>query len=145
VELVFHPHADSTWTPAPVERFLTDTTEHVALPGHRAHRLLRRDNLEIIRRSRADRLVTPQEVDPAVLTQVKEQVGVRPACARAMIDHGRVPDMPSLLDELGRLDVDLFAIVEQDLYPCDQDTPLPIAARTAQYLGGCGIGPVRTP
>ena len=54
------------------------------------------------------------------------------------------PDMPSLLEALGRLDVDLFAIVEQDLYPCDPDAPLPIATRTSRYLGGCGLGPVRS-
>jgi inosose dehydratase len=30
-----------------------------------------------------------------------------------------------------------------DLFPCDFDTPLPIATRTARYLGGCGLGPVR--
>ena len=35
--------------------------------------------------------------------------------------------------------------VEQDLFPCDFDTPLPIATRTARHLGGRGLGPVRTP
>ena len=37
--------------------------------------------------------------------------------------------------------VDLFAIVEQDLYPCERDVPFPIAKRTQQYLGACGLGP----
>ncbi|MCU1652589.1 MAG: 2-keto-myo-inositol dehydratase, partial [Pseudonocardia sp.] len=107
------------------------------------------DNLEIIRRF-PERIgyVHLKQVDPAVLARVTaEGLAFAPAVALgAMVEPPLgVPDMPSLLDELGRLDVDLFAIVEQDLYPCEPDTPLPIAARTAQYLGGCGIGPVRTP
>jgi hypothetical protein len=48
-------------------------------------------------------------------------------------------------DEPARLDVDLFAIVEQDLSPCPPDTPLSIATRTARCLGGRGLGPVRIP
>jgi inosose dehydratase len=52
-----------------------------------------------------------------------------------------IPVMEPLLDELGKLDVDLFAIVEQDLYPCPLDAPLPIARRTRTYLSECGLGP----
>jgi len=152
VELVFHPHADRNRSTQPrVERFLTDTDpEHVQLcldTGHIAY--CGGDNLEIIR-AFPERIgyVHLKQVDPAVLTQVKEQglAFAQAVALGAMIEPPNgVPDMPPLLDELGRLDVDLFAIVEQDLYPCDPDTPLPIATRTARYLGGCGIGPVRTP
>jgi inosose dehydratase len=152
VKLVFHPHADSHVDTQPrVERFLTDTDPaHVQLcldTGHIAY--CGGDNLEIIRRF-PERIgyVHLKQVDPAVLARVTaEGLAFAPAVALgAMVEPPLgVPDMPSLLDELGRLDVDLFAIVEQDLYPCEPDTPLPIAARTAQYLGGCGIGPVRTP
>jgi inosose dehydratase len=152
VELVFHPHADSHVDTQPrVERFLTDTDPaHVQLcldTGHIAY--CGGDNLEIIRRF-PERIgyVHLKQVDPAVLARVTaEGLAFAPAVALgAMVEPPLgVPDMPSLLDELGRLDVDLFAIVEQDLYPCEPDTPLPIAARTARYLGGCGIGPVRTP
>jgi inosose dehydratase len=31
----------------------------------------------------------------------------------------------------------VFAIVEQDMYPCAPDRPLPIARRTYTYLAGC--------
>jgi len=41
--------------------------------------------------------------------------------------------------------VDLFAIVEQDLYPCDPDTPLADRPPVPPVLGGCGIGPVAPP
>ena len=42
------------------------------------------------------------------------------------------------------LDRELFCIVEQDLYPCDPDVPLPIATRTREYFAACGldVGPI---
>lgn len=151
VELVFHPHADShVDTQDRVERFLEQTdpaqvrlcldTGHIAYCGG--------DNIAIIRRF-PERIgyVHLKQVDPAVIERVNaEGLGFAPAVRLgAMVEPPLgVPDMPSLLDELGRLDVDLFAIVEQDLYPCDPDTPAPIARRTARYLGACGVGPVRT-
>jgi inosose dehydratase len=49
--------------------------------------------------------------------------------------------MEALLDAVDRhLDGELFAIVEQDLYPCDPDDPLPIAVRTCTYLRQLGVG-----
>ena len=51
------------------------------------------------------------------------------------------PDMEALLGAVDQhLDGELFAIVEQDLYPCDPDVPLPIARRTYQYLRDLGVG-----
>jgi inosose dehydratase len=49
-----------------------------------------------------------------------------------------VPAMPPILEALAALDVELFAIVEQDMYPCPPDQPLPVARRTHTYLTGCG-------
>ena len=54
-----------------------------------------------------------------------------------------VPELPPVLDALAALDADVFAIVEQDMYPCDPDQPLPIAARTRNYLGSCGVPSVK--
>ncbi|MEJ3652251.1 TIM barrel protein [Actinomycetes bacterium KLBMP 9759] len=150
VELVFHPHADSHVDTQPrVERFLHDTDpEHVALcldTGHIAY--CGGDNLAIIE-AFPDRIgyVHLKQVDPVVAARARaEELGFAQAVALgAMVEPPTgVPAMPPLLDALARLDVDLFAIVEQDLYPCEKDVPLPIAARTATYLGGCGLGPVR--
>jgi inosose dehydratase len=53
------------------------------------------------------------------------------------------PDMPELLAALAALDRDLFCVIEQDLYPVEPHIPLPVAARTAGYFLGCGLGPVR--
>jgi inosose dehydratase len=53
------------------------------------------------------------------------------------------PDMPPLLDALNSLGRELYAVIEQDLYPVEPDVPLPIGARTAGYYVACGLGPVR--
>ena len=150
VELVFHPHADShVDTQQRVERFLLDTDpQHVRLcldTGHIAY--CGGDNLAIIERF-GERIgyVHLKQVDPAIMARVRaEQLAFAPAVALgAMIEPPLgVPEMPPLIDALARLEVDLFAIVEQDLYPCEPDVPLPIATRTAAYLGGCGLRPVR--
>ncbi|WP_408055973.1 hypothetical protein [Streptomyces blattellae] len=34
--------------------------------------------------------------------------------------------------------VELFATVEQDMYPCEPGKPLPIAVRTRRFLRSCG-------
>jgi len=45
-----------------------------------------------------------------------------------------------LRDILQAFDFNGIAIVEPDMYPCDIDTPLPIAKRTREYLKEIGIG-----
>jgi inosose dehydratase len=150
VELVFHPHVDThVDSQDRVERFLTDTdprfvnlcldTGHIAYCGG--------DNVEIIRRF-PDRIsyVHLKQVDPEVRERVrKENLPMSEAVKLgAMVEppYGE-PAMPPLLAALGDLDRDLFAVIEQDLYPVEPDVPLPIAARTAGYFVACGLGPVR--
>jgi inosose dehydratase len=48
--------------------------------------------------------------------------------------------MPPILDALSALDAEIFAIVEQDMYPCPPEQPLPIAKRTYDHLTTCGGG-----
>jgi inosose dehydratase len=150
VRLVFHPHADShVGGQEDVLRFLEGTDpEHVSLcldTGHISY--CGGDNLDIIRRH-PDRIgyVHLKQVDPEVLRQVREEDLCFAEAVRrgAMVEppHG-IPAMPPLVEALSRLDADLFAIVEQDLYPCPPDVPKPIATRTRRYLGGCGLGPGR--
>lgn len=150
VTVTFHPHADShVGTQAEVERFLADTdADRVGLcldTGHIAY--CGGDNLEIVRRH-PDRIgyVHLKQVDPAVLAGVeREGLGFAEAVARGvMVEPPKgEPDLPPLLAELAALDVDLFAVVEQDLFPCPADVPYPIAQRTRAYLEGCGLGPGR--
>lgn len=150
VSLVFHPHADSHVDTQPrVERFLAETdpsavslcldTGHISYCGG--------DNLALIRQY-PERIgyVHLKQVDPAVLRRVEQEELSFAQAVRlgAMCEPPNgVPELESLLAALGGLAADLFAIVEQDLYPCDPDVPLPIATRTRSYLGGCGLGPTR--
>jgi len=53
------------------------------------------------------------------------------------------PDVPSLLSALAALDRDMFAVIEQDLYPIPSHMPLAIQARAAGYFTALGPGPVR--
>jgi inosose dehydratase len=150
VELVFHPHVDThVDSQDRVERFLTDTdprfvnlcldTGHIAYCGG--------DNIQIIERF-PDRInyVHLKQVDPEVRERVREENLPMSEAVKlgAMVEppYGE-PAMPPLLAALGDLDRDLFAVIEQDLYPVEPDVPLPIAARTAGYFVACGLGPVR--
>ena len=145
---VFHPHADSyVGTQPQIERFLADTdpaSVNLCLDtGHVAY--YQGDNLELIRKY-PDRIgyLHLKQADPAVVEQVKaEGLGFGEAVRRgAMCEPPKgEPDMEALLDAVDRhLDGELFAIVEQDLYPCDPDDPLPIATRTFTYLRQLGVG-----
>jgi inosose dehydratase len=148
LQAVFHPHADSlVGTQPQVERFLEATDPagvNLCLDtGHIAY--YRGDNLELIRRY-PDRIgyLHLKQADPAVLEQVEaEGLGFAEAVRRGVMcepPKGE-PDCEALLDAVDdHLDGELFAIVEQDLYPCDPDVPLPIARRTYQYMRDLGVG-----
>jgi inosose dehydratase len=148
VVAVFHPHTDShVGTQPQIERFLADTDPaHVNLcldTGHVAY--YDGDNVELIERY-PDRIgyLHLKQADPAVLEQVRaEGLSFAEAVGRgAMCEPPKgEPDYEALLAAVDtHLEGELFAIVEQDLYPCDPDVPLPIAARTCQYLRELGVG-----
>jgi inosose dehydratase len=143
----FHPHADGhVDSQETVERFLAETdgdyvnlcldTGHISYCGG--------DNLELIRKY-PERIgyVHLKQVDPAVLAKVEaDGVGFDEAVRRGVMCEPPLglPDLPPVLDALAGLDADLFAIVEQDLYPCLPEVPLPIAERTLAYLKTHGGG-----
>jgi inosose dehydratase len=148
VAAVFHPHADSyVGTQPQIERFLQETDPadvNLCLDtGHVAY--YEGDNLELLGRY-PERIgyLHLKQADPAVAEQVMaEDLWFAEAVRRGVMcepPKGQ-PDMEALLDAVDRhLDGELFAIVEQDLYPCHPDDPLPIAARTCQYLRQLGVG-----
>jgi inosose dehydratase len=77
-----------------------------------------------------------KQVDPEVRERVRaEQI--------PLADAVKLGAMPALLDALAALDADIYAVIEQDLYPVEPDIPLPIGARTAGYYVALGLGPVR--
>lgn len=146
VRLVFHPHADThVGTQAQVERFLADTDpEWVSLcldTGHISYH--GGDNLDLIARH-PDRIgyVHLKQVDPAVTARVAAEGLSLAEAVRAgvMVEPPTgVPDFGPVVGALAGLDTDLFAIVEQDLYPVAFDVPLPIAGRTREHLRGWGL------
>lgn len=150
VKLVFHPHVDThVDTQVRIERFLTDTDpELVNLcldTGHVAY--CEGDNIEIVEKF-PERItyVHLKSVDPVVRAKaLAENLPLSEAVQLGVMCEpwGGEPDMPPFLDALGRLDRDIFAVIEQDLYPVEPHIPLPIGARTAGYYAGCGLGPVR--
>lgn len=56
-----------------------------------------------------------------------------------------VPNPADVVVELSRPDAELLVIVEQDLYPCAPEVPLPVAVSTREHLAGCGLTGTRRP
>jgi sugar phosphate isomerase/epimerase len=152
VRLVIHPHADShIQTQQEIERLLNESdsrytnlcldTGHVAYGGG--------DNLDLIRRF-GERVgyVHIKQMDPAVLAQVAaEDLSFGEAVKRGVCvsPPAGVPNPADVVAELARLHAELFVIVEQDLYPCAPEVPLPIAVSTREHLIGCGLTGTRRP
>ncbi|MFJ4922027.1 sugar phosphate isomerase/epimerase family protein [Streptomyces sp. NPDC088725] len=145
LRIVVHPHADThVDTEANVSRFLDATDpELVSLcldTGHYAY--CGGDSVKLIE-TYGERIgyLHLKQVDPEILAGViAEEVPFGPAVGRGVMCEppGGIPALGPVLEAAGRLDVDLFAIVEQDMYPCPPDKPFPIAERTRRFLRSCG-------
>jgi inosose dehydratase len=142
---VVHPHADTHIdTEEHTARFLDATDQDLVKlcldTGHYAY--CGGDSVRLIEtyRERIGYLHLKQ-VDPEVLAGVRANgTPFGPAVRQGVMvepPHG-VPELPPVLEAAQRLGVDLFAIVEQDMYPCEPDRPLPIAERTRRFLRSCG-------
>ncbi|MFI9200254.1 sugar phosphate isomerase/epimerase family protein [Streptomyces sp. NPDC053048] len=143
--IAVHPHADTHIdTEAHVARFL-DATDPALVglcldTGHYAY--CGGDSVELIK-TYGERIayLHLKQVDPAVLAGVIEAgTPFGPAVRQGvMCEPPRgVPALEPVLAAAQGLGVDLFAIVEQDMYPCPPDQPLPIARRTRAFLRSCG-------
>jgi inosose dehydratase len=146
VALQFHEHADShVETQAQIERFLDDTDpRYVSLcldTGHVAYRA--GDSVGLIRKY-PERIgyVHIKQVDPRIAREAgREGIPFGQAVKRGVCvepPNGE-PAAESVIAALRQLDRDVFVVVEQDLYPCAFDVPLPIAVRTREYLNRCGL------
>jgi inosose dehydratase len=145
--LVFHPHADShVETPEQVDAFLDQTDPALVSlcldTGHYAYR--GGDSVELVRRQHARiPYLHIKTVDGAQRRQVQEEdLPFGAAVARGVFCEppNGVIDFEALARLLEAVGFDGPAVVEQDLYPCDFDTPLPVARRTRQYLRQIGLG-----
>ncbi|MFI6682417.1 sugar phosphate isomerase/epimerase family protein [Streptomyces sp. NPDC050485] len=145
LRIVVHPHADTHIdSEENVARFLDATDpELVSLcldTGHYAY--CGGDSVKLIE-TYGERIgyLHLKQVDPGVLAQVRaEELPFGPAVARGVMCEppSGVPALEPVLAAAQALDVDLFAIVEQDMYPCEPDRPLPVAERTRAFLRSCG-------
>jgi len=149
VRLVLHPHADShVQTQAEIERYLNESDPRYANlcldTGHVAYG--RGDAVELIHRY-GERMgyVHIKQMDPVVLDRVwaeKLSFGEAVKLGVCVEPPAGVPNPADVIDALSTLDAEIFVIVEQDLYPCAPEVPLPIAVRTREYLNSRGL--VRT-
>lgn len=146
LQIQFHPHVDThVDTHDCVERFLAVTDPDLVSicldTGHISY--CHGDNVKLIA-DHGQRIgyVHLKQVDPEVREKVHaEGIGFGEAVRLgAMCEPPLgVPAMGPILEALAELDhVELFAIVEQDLYPCSADVPLPIATRTLDHLRNAG-------
>jgi len=145
--LVFHPHADThVASHDQVVSFLEETDPTwVGLcldTGNLAYCNV--DSMEIVKNypSRVE-YVHLKQVDPAVLAEAQAtEAHFAKAVAMGVMCEPPLgsPPMDKVIDALAGLQRDIFAIVEQDMYPCDPAKPLPIAKRTCSYFAGLGVG-----
>jgi hypothetical protein len=134
LDIVVHPHADTHIdTEEHVERFLDATdSDLVSLcldTGHYAY--CGGDSVKLIE-TYGERIgyLHLKQVDPEILAGVRAGgVPFGPAVRRGVMCEppNGVPELGPVLTAAQGLGVDLFAIVEQDMYPCDP-------GRTAQAL-----------
>ncbi|NWF28424.1 TIM barrel protein [Streptomyces sp. PKU-EA00015] len=146
LKIVVHPHADTHIdTEENVSRFLDATDpDLVSLcldTGHYAY--CGGDSVKLIE-TYGERIgyLHLKQVDPAVLAEVVAgEVPFGPAVGRGVMCEppAGVPALEPVLNAASALGVELFAIVEQDMYPCPPDKPFPIAERTRGFLRSCGV------
>lgn len=145
VELVFHPHADThVDTQDRILAFLSDTdprfvnlcldTGHIAYYGG--------DSVELITKY-PDRIgyLHLKQVDAALAARALAEDISFSAAVRMDVMVEPPAGVPDLAEVIRAADASLprpvFAVVEQDMYPCPPDKPLPIARRTYTYLTSC--------
>ena len=138
----FHSHADShVGTHAEVERFLDETdpryTNLCLDTGHFAYYL--GDTLKILE-DRPDRIgyLHLKQVDPALrAAALKNDTPFGIAVGQGVMCEPPLgePDLIPIVDKVSDLNPEIFAIIEQDMYPVSSfDVPKPIAIRTREYL-----------
>jgi inosose dehydratase len=151
VRVHFHEHADShVETQTQIERLLADTdpryTSLCLDTGHVAYRA--GDSVALIQKY-PERMgyIHIKQVDPEIARAAGEEgIPFGQAVKRGVCVEppNGAPSVDAVLQALGKslsaLGRDVFVVVEQDLYPCAFDVPLPIAMRTREYLGRLGLG-----
>ncbi len=147
LQLVFHPHVDThVQYEDQIEAFLEQTDPNIVSlcldTGHHAYR--RGDPVSFMRRHhKRIPYLHLKSVDRELQDKVESQ-GIPFAKAVEMgvfcePSKGAV-DFKAFRDVLNEVNYQGWAVVEQDMYPCAFDKPLPVAKRTRAYLREIGIG-----
>jgi inosose dehydratase len=140
----FHSHADShIGTTREVTRFLDETDERYTNlcldTGHFAY--YGGDNVKLIE-ERPERIgyIHLKQVEASQLFDVlKNDTPFAEAVAGGIMiepPYG-IPDLAPVIEAVAKIDSEIFAIVEQDMYGCSIDTPFPIAKRTREHIFSC--------
>ena len=138
----FHSHADShVGTHAEVERFLDETdpryTNLCLDTGHFAY--YGGDSVKLIA-ERPDRIgyLHLKQVDPALrAAALKNDTPFGVAVAQGVMCEPPLgePDLIPIVDKVSDLNPEIFAIIEQDMYPVASfDLPKQIAIRTREHI-----------
>lgn len=147
VTLSVHPHGDSHLeTLEQITRFFNATDpQYVSFcldTGHLEYGEV--DTVELIK-TFPDRIsiVHIKQMDPAVVQKVREEnlsFGEAVTAGVCITPDGGAPKVGPVIDALAALGRELYVIVEQDLYPCAPDVPLPIAMKTREVLAENNLG-----
>lgn len=147
VTMVVHPHGDSHLeTREQIDRFFAATDpEYVSFcldTGHLEYGEV--DAVDLIA-SYPDRigLVHIKQMDPAIVQKVREDdlsFGEAVSLGVCVTPDGGQPKVAAVIEALADLDKELYVIVEQDLYPCAPDVPLPLAIETRRVLAENHLG-----
>ena len=147
LNLVYHPHSETHVEYEDQIELLLEQTDpsrvSMALDtGHHAYR--GGDPIAFMRRHH-DRIryLHLKSVDSEIQKKVeRERIAFAPAVAMGVfceLDQGAV-DFLAFRDVLREVNYEGWAVVEQDLYPADFDTLLPIGRRNREYLREIGVG-----
>jgi inosose dehydratase len=144
--LVFHPHCDATIeTEADIERLLDSTDPSlVGLCMDTGHHVYSGGDPVAFWRKHHARMpyLHLKSMKPAMLETVRrENLPWGVAVARGVTEEpalGAV-DFAGLAAALKETGYAGYAIVEQDMFPCDPAVPLPLARRTIAYLRQLGF------
>lgn len=147
VTMAVHPHGDShIENKGQIERFFAETdAEYVSFcldTGHLEYGEV--DTVELIR-NYPDRIaiVHIKQMDPEVVERVRAEdlsFGEAVSLGVCVTPDGGQPKVGAVIDALAALDKELYVIVEQDLYPCAPDVPLPLAIETRKVLAQNNLG-----
>jgi inosose dehydratase len=143
----YHPHADSVIQYEDQIEDLLDRTDPTKISlcldvGHHAY--AGGDPVEFMRRHHSRvRYLHLKNVDAAVMSSVRANdfsfVEAVQLGAFSTLDSGivNVRALRQVLEDAG---YDGWAVVEQDMYPCSFDKPLPVARRNREFLRTISLG-----